>query len=72
MDFEKLKIQLIQLAKAHDNIELLWLYGSHAKGNAHAKSDIDLAVAFKVWERDVIDRRLRPELLALEWQTKLK
>jgi predicted nucleotidyltransferase len=71
MDIEKLKIQLIQLAKAHENIELLWLYGSHARGNAHAKSDIDLAVAFKVWESDVIERRLRPELLALEWQNKL-
>jgi predicted nucleotidyltransferase len=71
MDFEKLKIQIIQLAKAHDNIELLWLYGSHARGNAHAKSDIDLAIAFKVWESDVIERRLRPELLALEWQNKL-
>lgn len=71
MDFEKIKIQIIQLAKAHDNIELLWLYGSHAKGNAHAKSDIDLAVAFKTWEAGIIERRLRPEILALEWQKKL-
>lgn len=71
MDFEKIKIQIIQLAKAHDNIELLWLYGSHAKGNAHAKSDIDLAVVFKTWEAGIIKRRLRPELLALEWQKKL-
>ena len=68
MDFEKLKIQLIQLAECYDDIELLWLYGSHAKGNAHAKSDIDLAVAFKTWEADIIERRLRPELLALDWQ----
>ncbi len=34
-------------------------------------SDIDLAVAFKTWEKDVIERRLRPELLALDWQNKL-
>lgn len=68
MDFKQLKIQLIQLAKAHDDLELLWLYGSYAKGNAHAKSDIDLAVVFKIWESDIIERRLRPELLALEWQ----
>lgn len=71
MHFEPLKIQLIQLAKADDNIELLWLYGSHAKGNAHEKSDIDLAVAFTTWEDDIIERRLRPELLALDWQNKL-
>lgn len=71
MHFEPLKIQLIQLAKADDNIELLWLYGSHAKGSAHEKSDIDLAVSFKSWENDIIERRLRPELLALDWQHKL-
>ncbi|MGY6276295.1 type VII toxin-antitoxin system MntA family adenylyltransferase antitoxin [Methylomonas sp. MgM2] len=71
MNFKKIKIRLIQLTKANDNIELLWLYGSHAKGIAHEKSDIDLAVAFKTWEQDIIERRLRPELLALEWQNKL-
>lgn len=71
MNFKQLKIRLIQLAKANDDIELLWLYGSHAKGTAHEKSDIDLAVAFKTWENDVIERRLRPELLALDWQTRL-
>ena len=71
MNFKQLKIQLIQLAKTNDNIELLWLYGSHAKGCAHEKSDIDLAVAFTTWENDVIERRLRPELLALEWQNQL-
>jgi hypothetical protein len=30
-----------------------------------------LAVAFKTWESDVIERRLRPELLALDWQHQL-
>lgn len=68
MDFKQLKAQIIQLAQANDNIELLWLYGSQAKGNAHDKSDIDLAVAFKTWEPDIVERRLRPELLALDWQ----
>ncbi|MCQ8103065.1 nucleotidyltransferase domain-containing protein [Methylomonas sp. SURF-2] len=71
MEFNSLKAQLIQLAKANDNIELLWLYGSHAKGCAHENSDIDLAVAFKAWESDAIERRLRPELLALDWQNTL-
>ena len=71
MNFKQLKIRLIQLAKTNDDIELLWLYGSHAKGTAHEKSDIDLAVAFKTWENDVIERRLRPELLALDWRNKL-
>jgi len=67
MNFNPLKAQIIQLAKANDTIELLWLYGSQAKGNAHEKSDIDLAVAFKDWVKDPVERRLRPELLALDW-----
>ncbi|MDO8845690.1 nucleotidyltransferase domain-containing protein [Methylicorpusculum sp.] len=58
MDFNQLKAQLVQLAKSNDNIELLWLYGSYAKGSAHENSDIDLAVAFKAWEKDVIERRV--------------
>ena len=67
MNFKPLKAKIIQLAKANDTIELLWLYGSQAKGNAHEKSDIDLAVAFKDWVKDPVERRLRPELLALDW-----
>lgn len=71
MDLNDLKSQLILLAKDNDAVELLWLYGSYAKGSAHDNSDIDLAVAFKTWEKDVIERRLRPELLALDWQNTL-
>ena len=72
MDFELLKPQIIQLAEDDLRIEILWLYGSNAKGTAHKNSDIDLAVVFKQWESDVIERRLRPEMLAIEWQNKLK
>ena len=68
MNFEKLKPQILKLAQEDDDIEVLWLYGSYAKGTAHEHSDIDLAVVFKKWVDDVIERRLRPELLAIEWQ----
>ena len=71
MDFEQLKPQIIQLAQEDEKIEILWLYGSYAKGMGHENSDIDLAVVFKMWEKDVIERRLRPELLAIEWQSRL-
>ncbi|MFT6924996.1 MAG: putative nucleotidyltransferase [Psychromonas sp.] len=71
MNFKKLKPQIIKLAEADDDIELLWLYGSYAKGCAHEHSDIDLAVVFKTWVDEVIERRIRPELLAIEWQKKL-
>lgn len=71
MNFEQLQPQIIQLAQEDDNIEILWLYGSYANETAHKNSDIDLAVVFKTWEKDVIERRLRPELLAIEWQQEL-
>lgn len=67
MNFILLKSQLTALAKLDSDIEVLWLYGSQAKATAAKFSDIDLAVAFKTYIEDPLDRRLRPELLALEW-----
>lgn len=42
----------------------LWL----ARGKANANSDYDLAVLFKQSPADDAERRLQPELLALDWQ----
>jgi len=72
MNFNSIKPRIIELAKQHEDIDVLWLYGSYAKGTAHAHSDIDLAVIFKSWEEDALERRLKSELLALEWQKKLQ
>ncbi len=64
--------QIVELARNQRGIKVLWLYGSHAKGNAAEHSDYDLAVAFaEVKLSDPLDNRLRPELLALEWQRAL-
>ncbi len=64
--------QLPELAAAHPEVAVLWLYGSHAKGNAGPHSDWDLAVAFDpVKLADPLDNRLRPELLAFDWQRAL-
>jgi hypothetical protein len=67
MNLKELQAKIIKLAHTNSDIEVLWLYGSQAKGTAHDKSDIDLAVVFKNWEKDPLERRLRPELLAIEW-----
>ncbi|MBP4067243.1 nucleotidyltransferase domain-containing protein [Aeromonas sp. MaB10011B] len=64
--------QLATLAAIHLEVAVLWLYGSRAKGNAGPHSDWDLAVAFDpVKLPDMLDNRLRPELLALDWQRAL-
>ncbi len=67
----KLLDQICQLARANDDIEVLWLYGSRAKGSFHDESDYDLAVAFKDFTLSVSDRYLRPNLLAMEWAFEL-
>jgi len=58
---------IVQLAENNPEVEIVWLYGSRARGNAHSQSDYDLAIAFKTYIEDPIERRLRPELLALKW-----
>ena len=72
MNFEQVKPKLLQLALDDSNVDALWLYGSHAKGNSTQYSDIDLAVLFANAEQDLLTRRLRSELLAIEWCEKLQ
>ena len=67
MSFPEQKI--IALAQQRPEVQVVWLYGSHAKGNAGAYSDIDLAVAFDpVQLANKLETRLRPELLAEDWR----
>lgn len=69
---DRIQQQLSELTAAHPEVAVLWLYGSRAKGNATEASDWDLAVAFDpVKLVDLLDNRLRPELLALDWQRAL-
>ena len=72
MAFQITLQKIIELAENEPSIDALWLYGSHAKGNASEHSDIDLAVIFSDHIENILDRRLRPELLALEWQNQLQ
>lgn len=68
--------RLIALAKRSDQVQVLWLYGSRAKGSAGPDSDWDLAVAFDPIKQSgplgiALENRFRPELLALDWQREL-
>lgn len=64
--------KLSQLAIEDQEIVVLWLYGSRANNTYHADSDYDLAIAFKKFLSDPLETRLRPEILALEWQSALQ
>jgi predicted nucleotidyltransferase len=59
--------RIVELARDNTNVAVLWLYGSRAKGTAQVNSDYDLAVAFNRFPENLWDRRLQPELLAMEW-----
>ncbi len=72
LESSRLRQRLAELASSQPEVRVVWLYGSQAKGNAAAHSDWDLAVAFApVKLPDLLDNRLRPELLALDWQREL-
>ena len=60
-----------ELASSNPDVEVLWLYGSRARGQASSTSDYDLAIAFTQYIDDPVERRLRPEMLALTWAKKL-
>jgi len=65
---EKAIIKTItRLAAADNNIAVVRLYGSHAKGCARPNSDFDLAVAFNAFPNNPQEERLQPELLSQDW-----
>lgn len=66
-EFDNAIKQIIQIAEKSSDIDALYLYGSHAKGEANEASDIDLAVIFADQKENPLQRRLRPEMLALDW-----
>lgn len=70
-DQDKVLQALVALAVENPDIAVMWLYGSRAKGSAAKHSDYDLAVAFRNFRLDPVQRRLRPELLAQSWQDAL-
>ena len=63
--------QITKRALELGDIEVIWLYGSQAKGTSHSQSDIDIAVAFKNFNLTDIDRKLRPQELSLIWSEQI-
>ncbi|WP_116472394.1 type VII toxin-antitoxin system MntA family adenylyltransferase antitoxin [Zobellella maritima] len=63
--------RITSLATQDPDIAALWLYGSRARGDHYADSDYDLAVVFSRWVDNPLERRLRPEELAIDWQQRL-
>lgn len=56
----------------NQDVDVVWLYGSRANGNAHSESDYDLAIAFNNFQLSDFDKYTRPHELALDWSERLK
>lgn len=57
--------KIIANIKILDDVVVVWLYGSQAKGTSHSQSDIDIAIAFKNFNLTDLERKLRPQELSL-------
>ena len=51
-------------------IEVVWLYGSRAKGNANEKSDYDLAIAYSKFNDKSVSSEYYSDDLAYKWSQK--
>jgi predicted nucleotidyltransferase len=64
--------QITSLGEQDNNLAIVWLYGSRAKGTYQQDSDYDFAVAFNTFPDDGWEKRLQPEELKFKWLEKLK
>ena len=63
--------QIPKLAAADSDIEVVWLYGSRARNTHRPDSDIDLAIAYKNFKLDPLEKVSRPVITASDWQAEL-
>jgi uncharacterized protein len=68
---DKVLEYIIKQAKLDDDIVIIWLYGSRAKGTATQHSDFDIAIAFNNFNLSPFDRAIRPHEYALQWNSEL-
>ena len=71
MDTQEIVEHIKRFAESEPNVDVLWLYGSRAKGTEQPNSDFDLAVAFHSFPDDDWELRLQPEFLAQSWSDQL-
>jgi predicted nucleotidyltransferase len=68
---DKILDHIIKQAKLDDDISIIWLYGSRAKGTAKQDSDFDIAIAFNNFTLSQFDKAIRPQEYALQWNSEL-
>lgn len=58
--------QIVKRLDEQKNLAAVWLYGSRARGQQRPDSDYDIAIAINNFEQPYAERRLAPELLAMD------
>ena len=71
MNTQEIVEHIKRFAESEPNVDVLWLYGSRAKGTEQPNSDFDLAVAFHSFPDNDWELRLQPECLAQSWSDQL-
>lgn len=65
--------QFLDLVRAnHIPFEQVYLYGSYAKGNPDADSDIDLAIVAKEWKPDIFEAQFELMKIGRKVDTRLE
>jgi len=62
--------ELVADLRLQSDLVALWVYGSRATGSAQANSDYDLAAAFSNHDEPAYNRRMKPELVAIDLYAK--
>lgn len=65
---ENLKNEILNFT----NVDAIYLYGSRSKGTEHEKSDWDIAILYSTFEKDLLERYSRPQMLEAYLQKKFK
>jgi len=59
----KMLEDIIRIICDHCEVDAIYLYGSRARGQEHAQSDWDIAVLFATYEKDLLERVVRPQMV---------
>jgi predicted nucleotidyltransferase len=69
---EASSVQLLEVLRAHPDVESIWLYGSRAMGRQGPSSDIDLTLGGdRLSHNDLLQLMARIDDLLLPWQVDL-
>ena len=63
---------IINSIQIHAQVDAIYLYGLREKHTEHPKSDWDIAVLFTDYEKNILKRLLKPQLLEAAVERELK